>query len=96
MHLGGAIEHILYLLEIVAACFIVEEYFRWKDKRKAKLLDIGCDYCEEIKPLSRTPDKVAYLCRKCIEAYFKEHPEFTEEQIQKAKKVFRRIKRKKK
>lgn len=84
------LEHILYMLEIVAACFLVEGYFRWKDKKKAQLFDLGCDYCEEVKPLKKTPDKSGYLCKQCMNGYIAEHPELTPEQVAEIKKGFRK------
>jgi hypothetical protein len=62
---------------------------------KDRPLDINCDNCEHAVPLARTPDKKFYLCRACMNAYLSEHAEeFTEEQILKAKRVFRKLKRK--
>lgn len=89
-------EHFLYMVEIVIACFIVEGFFRWSDSQKKKKFDLGCDSCQEVVPLNRTPDKSGYLCKSCMGAFLNEHAgEFSEEQITKVQKGYRRIKRSK-
>ena len=87
--------YIVDFFVILAACLVaalVEDKYRaWKDKA----LDLGCDYCEGLRPLGRTPNKQHWLCRKCMEAFLAEHQnEFTEEQISKARRGYRRIRRK--
>ena len=89
-------EHLLYIIEIFIGAFLAEAIFHKILTRKEKKLDIGCDYCEEAVPLAPTPNKIFYLCRNCMEAYFREHEgEFTTEQIAKVKRSYRRRKRKK-
>lgn len=66
----------------------------WWEKKKNKALDINCDNCEEAKPLNRTPNKVAWLCRLCMKAFFADKEgDFTPEQISKAMKGYRRRKK---
>ena len=87
-------EHLAYIVEIFIACIVAEAVLEWYKARKARKLDINCDNCEEAKPLNRTPDKVAYLCRNCMGAYFTEHQgDFTEDQVKKAQRGYRRRKR---
>jgi hypothetical protein len=90
------IEYIITFIIIYAACILAELTVIYFERRKEKKLDIGCDYCEKAVPLAPTPNKVFYLCKQCMEAYFREHEgEFTEEQIAKVKRSYRRRKRKK-
>ena len=86
-------EYAIEFCVIFSACICAELFVIWVQKMWDKRLDIGCDYCEEVGPLSRTPDKI-YLCRKCMPVYLNEHP-FTEEQRQKALRGFRKRQRNK-
>lgn len=82
---------LIIFLSDLTAVIVYEGWKKWRDRR----LDINCDNCEEALPLNRTPDKAAYLCRKCMDAYFENHVgDFTDEQISKARKGYRRRKKK--
>lgn len=79
------------IIEIFIACilvFVVERlYLGWRERvesQREKKLDLGCDYCEELRSLYRTPDKLFYLCRTCMEAYLKEN-DFSESEKQKVR-----------
>lgn len=60
-----------------------------KTLQKEKKLDLGCDYCEEVKQTYVTPDGLFYLCKHCLEAYFQEHPEITDEHKEKVRKKYK-------
>jgi hypothetical protein len=60
-----------------------------KTLRIERKLDIGCDNCEEVKKLYPTPNEEFYLCKLCMEGYFAEHPEITEEQKAKIRAKYR-------
>ena len=61
---------------------------------KYRRLDLGCDSCDEVVALRETPDKKSWLCPKCMKIFLEEHKaEFTEEQIRKARRGYRKIKR---
>ena len=79
----------MIMIADLLAIFIHE---RWKQYRDRKL-DLGCDSCEIVAPLARTPDRTFYLCRRCYQAYVEEHNLGSSAQT---KKAFRRIKRRKK
>ena len=68
---------------------------------KNKPLDFNCDSCDEPEKLRQTPDRKFYFCKKCMEAYLTEelqkNPEaFSEEELRRARKWYRRMKRRKK
>jgi len=89
-----ASDHILYVIEIFVACIFAEIVIEWWKRWRARKLDINCDNCEEAKPLNRTPDRVAYLCRVCMGVYLVEHQgEFSDDQVNKAKRGYRRRKK---
>ena len=60
----------------------------WREKRRERILDIGCDYCAEATTLYRDPSKRFWLCRKCMNAYLRAHP-FTREQVDKVKSQYK-------
>jgi len=62
---------------------------------KNRRLDLGCDSCDAVVALRETPDKGGtWLCPKCMNVFIEEHrSEFTDEQIRKARRGYRKIKR---
>lgn len=66
----------------------------WREKRREKILDIGCDYCAEATTLYRDPTKRFWLCRKCTEAYLKAHS-FTPQQVARVRSQYKKTRRKK-
>lgn len=84
----------------VAECIIKRKQDKKKKKEEEKRnrrmakLDIGCEYCEDVKRLYRTPDKQFWLCKTCMEGYFEQN-ECTDEQKEKVRKQYR-VNRKKK
>jgi hypothetical protein len=85
-----AIWFVLIFSADIAAIVAWESFQFFKNRR----LDLGCDSCEEVCALRQTPDATAWLCPKCMKAFLTEHKDkFTEEQIRKSRKGYRRIKR---
>ena len=74
------------------AAIVAWEIFQFLKYRR---LDLGCDSCDEVCALRETPDKKGtWLCPKCMKLFLEEHKaEFTEEQIRKARRGYRKIKR---
>lgn len=86
-------DFIIILLAVLAADGLIIAWQNWHNRR----LDMGCDYCEELLPLNRTPDRRFYLCRNCMNAFLTEHADvFSEAQVKKARRGYRHIKRRKK
>ena len=91
----------LVILEVIIVLLIAWEIYRdiIKDKKqqiekdklakRKKKIDILCDVCEEVRKLYPTPDGEFYLCKQCMEGFFTEHPEITDEQKSKVRSKYR-------
>ena len=84
------VDFFVVLLAIIAADYGQERFKAWRGRD----LDINCDNCKGPLPLMKSPDSAHYLCRVCMTAYLTEHAsDFTEEQIKKVQRGFRRRKK---
>ncbi len=55
---------------ILLACIGADLFIAWW--KKIREPDLGCDWCEQIKNLYRTPDHKWWFCKKCMESYLKD------------------------
>ena len=85
---------ILMFITEISAIFTWETFQKLKNRR----LDLGCDSCHDVCALRETPDKKGtWLCPRCMPVFLEEHKaEFTEEQIRKARRGYRKIKKNRK
>lgn len=74
------VDGIVIFVAVLASELLMQLGSYLVERRRERSLNIGCDYCEEVRTLYRTPDKHFWPCRKCMEAYLKEH-EFSPEKI---------------